>query len=312
MTTRSVTRKLTRRRVLQAAAVGLSAAGPAGQALAQAAPSQEGTVRDRLWVFTCAANSDCGNLHRRSVMTPVESAVYLDVPNILVVQSSENEARYGRFDPPLAQYALAMRPLRRVVWSVVGSGGRTSPPETQEVLQLAKTVPNFAGVMLDDFFHALRGGKSAALSLDELARIRRQLQQTNPRLEIFTTLYVSELDLPLQDYLNLIDVITVWTSSPAELANLEANWKRLERIAPKAKKMLGCYLVDFGQQKGIPLEAMRLQCETGLRWLKQGRIEGMIFLGNTVMDMGFESVEWTRQWIRKVGDARLQRSTGAR
>jgi hypothetical protein len=31
----------------------------------------------------------------------------------------------------------------------------------------------------------------------------------------------------------------------------------------------------------------------------------MIFLGNTAMDLGFEAVEWTRQWIQKVGDSRL-------
>ncbi len=305
MTTRSEGQKITRRRLLQATAAGLAGLGPAGQALAQAAPAPEGTVRDRFWVFTCAANSDYVTLRRRSVMTPVESTMYLDVPNILVVQSSETEARYGRLNPPFAQYAIAMRPLRRVVWSVVGSGGFTSAAETKEVLELAKTVPNFAGVMLDDFFSGLNSGKRAVLSVDELARIRRQLKEVNQKFEIFATLYVNQLDLPLRDYVDLIDVITIWTGNPAELANLEANRKKLDQLAPKAKKMLGCYLVDYGQKKGIPLDAMQLQGETGLRWLKQGRIDGMIFLGNTVMDLGFESVEWTRQWIRKVGDTRL-------
>jgi hypothetical protein len=31
----------------------------------------------------------------------------------------------------------------------------------------------------------------------------------------------------------------------------------------------------------------------------------MMFLSNGVMDVGFEAVEWTRAWIRKVGDTRL-------
>ena len=92
-------------------------------------------------MFACAANSDYIHIGRRSVMTPVESTMYLDVPNVLVVQSSETEARYGRLNPPFAQYAIAMRPLRRVVWSVVGSGSFTSPAETKEVLELARTVP---------------------------------------------------------------------------------------------------------------------------------------------------------------------------
>ncbi len=305
MTTRFTAHGLTRRRLLQATAAGLAGLGPAGQALAQAVPSQEGTVRDRLWVFACAANSDYVHIRRRSVMTPVESALYLEVPNILVVQSSEGEAPYGRLNPPLAQYTIAMRPLKRVVWSVVGSGGFTAPAETKEVLELAKTVPNFAGLMLDDFFSGLKSGKRAVLSVDELAQIRRQLKEIHRKLEIFATLYVGQLDLPLHDYWKLIDVLTLWTGSPAELAHLEANQKKLEKEVPQARKMLGCYLIDYDQKKGIPVDAMRLQCETGLRWLKQGRIEGMIFLGNTVMDLGFESVEWTRQWIRKVGDTKL-------
>ena len=50
---------------------------------------------------------------------------------------------------------------------------------------------------------------------------------------------------------------------------------------------------------------MKLQCETGLRLLREKRIEGMIFLGNTAMDLGFESVDWARAWIQKVGDGEL-------
>lgn len=252
MTTGSETRKLTRRRLLQSTAAGLAGLGTAAHALAQTAPVAEGTVRDRFWVFACAANSDYVTLRRRSVMTPVESAIYLDVPNLLMVQSSETEAPYGRINPPFAQYAVAMRPLRRVAWSVVGSGGFTSPAETKEVLELAKTMPNFAGVMLDDFFHPLQGGKYAVLSVDELARVRRQLKAINPKLRVFVTLYVNQLDLPLGDYLKLIDVITAWTSSPAELANLEANWKKLEQRAPKQKRCWAVTWSTMARRKASP------------------------------------------------------------
>ena len=71
--------------------------------------------------------------------------------------------------------------------------------------------------------------------------------------------------------------------------------------------MLGCYVVDYPKKQGVPVELMKHQCEVGLRWLQQGRIEGIIFLGNTVLDLGFESVEWTRQWIQQVGDTKLNR-----
>jgi hypothetical protein len=288
-----------------AAAAGWACCRSGRLAPAEAPSAGGGTVRDRLWIFTCAANSDFPHIGRRSVMTPAEGAFYLGVPNIIVVQSSESEARYGRLEPPFAPYTVALRPLKRVVWSVVGSGGFHSPAETNEVLELARSTPNFTGVMLDDFFTGRKEGKRAQWTVDELADIRRRLDATGKRLDIFVTLYVTHLDLPLRDYLERIDVVTLWTGNPAELANLEANLAKAETLAPKARKMLGCYLVDYGRKQGIALSAMKLQCELGLRWLCQGRIEGMIFLGNTTMDLGFESVEWTRQWIQQVGDTRL-------
>jgi hypothetical protein len=294
-------RQITRRRLFEvgaAAAVGFGVGGPA---LGQSPLGAEDTVRDRLWIFTCAANSDFPHIGRRSVMTPAEGAFYLGVPNIFMVQSSEREAPYGRLQPPLAQYNVALRPLKRVVWSVVGSGGFHSPEETEEVLEMAKTTPNFAGIMLDDFFTGRTEGQRAKLSVAELAEIRRRLKQIRQDLDIFVTVYTGRLDLPVRDYLDLVDVLTLWTGDPAELVNLEANLEKIEALVPKARKMLGCYVVHYGKKTGTPLPAMKLQCETGLRWLKAGRIEGIIFLGNTTLDLGFESVEWTRQWIQEVG-----------
>jgi hypothetical protein len=85
--------------------------------------AERGTVRDRLGIFCCAANSDFPSMNRRSVMTPAEGAFFLGVPNIIMVRSSTTESKYGRLEPPFAQYMVALRPLTRVVWSVVGSGG---------------------------------------------------------------------------------------------------------------------------------------------------------------------------------------------
>jgi hypothetical protein len=238
-------------------------------------------------------------------MTPAEGAFFLGVPNIIMVQSHESEAPYGRLEPPFAQYMVALRPLQRVVWSVVGSGGFTSPKETAEVLQLARSGGNFAGVMLDDFFHDKREGKRAQLTVDELAKIRHDLKQIGKHLDIYATLYVRQLELPLRDYLELIDVITLWSMDSVDVRHLEANLKKVEAVAPKARKMLGCYVVDYAKKQGIPLELMKFQCETGLRLLRARRIDGMIFLGNTAMDLGFESVDWARAWIQKVGDTEL-------
>jgi hypothetical protein len=50
------------------------------------------------------------------------------------------------------------------------------------------------------------------------------------------------------------------------------------------------------------VELMKMQAELGLKWLKAGRIEGIIFLGTPVCDLGLDAVEWTRRWLASVGD----------
>jgi len=259
-------------------------------------------VRDRLWVFAVPPNTDFDRFKRRSVMTPLESAFYFGVPNIVMVQASESESKYGRFEPPFAQYAAALKPLKRVAWSVVGSGGFSAPAETDEVIELAGKTPNFTGIMLDDFFGSPKNWKQAMWNVDQLADFRKRLDATGKKLDIFVTLYTSQLELPIRQYLDLIDVITLWTG---DMKALESSLQQTERLAPRLRKMAGIYIADYGTGTSRPLEEIRLQCETSLRWLREKRIEGIIFLGNTAMDFDFPSVEWTREWIAKVAETAL-------
>jgi hypothetical protein len=55
----------------------------------------------------------------------------------------------------------------------------------------------------------------------------------------------------------------------------------------------------------MPLDLIQKQWEIGLEWLKKERIAGMIFLACRICDMNLEAVEWTRDWIRQVGDQKL-------
>ncbi len=299
---------LNRRELFEICAAGAVGADLAQSGFAQMLPVKDRTVRDRLWEFACPVNSDFPNLGVRSVMTPAEGAFFLGVPNIIMVQCYPRPGRDDRFrpfEPPLEQYATALRPLKRVVWSVVGGGGVTAADERKQVLDLALRAPNLVGLFMDDFFTGKKEGKLASLTLEELGAVRRQATGSGKKLDIYVTLYTRFLELPLADYLSMIDFATLWTGEPKDLANLEAYLRQAEKLAPNIRKMLGCYLVDFRQKKSIPVSAMQHQCETGLRWLRQGRIEGIIFLGNTVMDLGYEAVEWTRNWIQKVGESSL-------
>jgi hypothetical protein len=262
-----------------------------------------GTVRDKLWVFTVVAGADDANLALGGVttpsrMTPAEGAFFLGVPNLLLIRSG------GR--PPVnqfEQYAQSFRPLNRVVWSIVGSGGRHEGDELSLVLPLARQFPNISGVFLDDFFVRAEAGSNVftgALSPGELDALRPRLALSDRDLEMWVTFYSRVLDpshprhftidLPLSEYLDRFDIVTLWTRGEERVRNLPDYVSRLEAAVKRPRIVLGCDFWDFVNRAPVPVALMEYQCNLGLEWLQQGRIDGMI-------------VEWTREWIAAVGDS---------
>jgi hypothetical protein len=165
------------------------------------------TIRDHLWIFTVTAGSDDnwyeeGGVRGGSRMTPAEGAFYLNVPNLILVRNQDcpslPDQESWRTKTSFEQYALSFRPLERVVWSVVGSGGKGGLEELGPVLQLAEKYPNISGIYLDDFIvdARLRDGKNIgrpALAPADLQRARDRMKVLRRRMEVWVTLYSHEL-----------------------------------------------------------------------------------------------------------------------
>jgi len=158
---------------------------------------------------------------------------------------------------------------------------------------------------MDDFFHGRGDGRIARFGLDELEGLRDRLHGAPRKLDLWVVIYAHQLDWPTEEYLERCDAITFWTWYPDQLHQLEENFARLEAKAPSKTKLLGCYLEDFPGCGPMPVELMQHQCRLGLKWLEEGRIDGIIFLGNPVCGTGLEVVEWTRKWIAEVGERPL-------
>lgn len=275
------------------------------------------TLRDRMWIFAADVGLDDENLASGGVtqgsrMTPAEGAFCLDVPNLIMVRCR------GLPTHPFEQYCVPFRPLKRLVWSIVGSGGKHEGDELPLVLDLAQRQANLSGVFLDDFFvrdpddpSTFRG----AYSPEELAALRDRLALPDRQLETWVTFYSRALDPthplhmkidpPPEQYLEQLDVITLWTRGEDRLRNLERYLGQLEAMCPGPRKAIGCDFWDFQNKAAVPMPLMEMQCELCRKWIKEGRISDMIFLANTVMDVGLENVEWTRQWIQDVADEPL-------
>jgi len=140
-------------------------------------------------------------------------------------------------------------------------------------------------------------------SLAALRRLRERLHAGGNPLDIWVVLYTGEINWPVvRPHLDLCDVVTMWTWTADELAHLEDNFVRFEDVAADKRKVLGLYMWDYGSRRPMPVEAMKRQCEAGRQWLREGRIEGMIFLASCICDLGLEAVEWSRGWIATHGD----------
>jgi len=149
---------------------------------------------------------------------------------------------------------------------------------------------------------------TSQVSTRDLAVAKRRIQAIGGRkLDLAVVVYSHQIDQGIVPMLKDVDTVLFWTWESSELKNLEANFRRLQEILPGKKVILGCYLWDFSlPTRIIPIELMEHQCELGLKWLRAGEIEGIIFLGSNIMDKHLKAVEWTREWIARVGEERLK------
>lgn len=259
----------------------------------------DGTVRDRIWIWggaPGATNDEWG--HAPSRMTAAEAAFYMGIPNLFLIRH-KGRPKIEKYD----QYAIALSPLKRVVWALVESGGDTDPERRDYVLQMPARFPNIAGFVMDDYF---KKDGTAHLTLDELQQLQQKRRTADGRtLPLYVVVYTHQLHLPLHEHLKYCDKITFWTWKSEDLDQLQQNFERLEEIAPNHPKLLGCYLWDFGNKSSIALDRMQRQTEYGYQLLQAGRIEGMIFLEHGVCDIGLETVRWTREWLAAVGDQKI-------
>jgi hypothetical protein len=264
------------------------------------------TIRDKLWIWSHKAggHNDKYNLPGSSRMTPAEAAAYLGLPNLLMVVLGNEPT------PPFDRDAAAMQSLRRVVWSIVGdSSSRRNDQKTDldEVTSLAARFPNISGGIMDDFFKEGEPGEPVSrYGVADLAHFRSALHAAVRPLDLWVVIYAHQLHLPVAPHLAETDVVTFWTWKAAHLADLEKNFAALEKLAPSPRKVLGCYMWDYGDGKPMPLDQMQHQCRFGLRWLEEGRIDGIILLASCICDLSIASVEWTRKWIREIGDTPLR------
>jgi len=261
-------------------------------------------VRDKLWIWGHEADSHYGFLKKHSRMTPMESACYLGIPNLIMVTFGDLPK------PPFDRHALALSPLKRVLWSIVGdysSQRHDQLTDLDHVIDLAKRLENLTGAIMDDLFrpNPKPNEPPGRFGPKEIKAFRTKLHRAIRPLELWSVLYAHQLDLPVSQHLRACDGVTFWTWKAEDLTNLETNFERFEEKTKGLKRMLGCYMWDYGIEQPMPADVLLNQCDQALKWLRQRRIDGIIFLASCICDLPLEAVEAVKQWINEVGDTNL-------
>jgi len=267
-------------------------------------------IKDMLWLWGQNAGSHHGTknpykLPGKNLMETREGCDFFGINKCCRVTM----AGYGPF-PPFEAEAEKVKDLKEVVWSAIGDGGteqhNNDQSDIDEVLRIAKIHPNISGAILDDFFHNVSGKDLARHSVRSIQSMRDKLHNFNKRrLDLWVVWYTHQLDLNIADYLELFDVITMWTWNGSDLLNLDSNIQKFIEKTPGKRHLVGCYMWNYGEQKPLTMNQMKYQLDIYYQWLKNKKIEGIIFCSNAIADIELETVEYTRKWIAEMGNEKI-------
>ena len=245
------------------------------------------TVRDVLWLWGTTVNALEYYGFSPSKLSVGEGLDILGLPRAMMC---------GNLPPTEEEYA-GVAHCREMLWEMSFDAGFSFERPLAPIVKLYQDHPNVTGVLLDDFSTA---EISRGATPDVLARMRRAMPAS---LQLWAVVYSMSLDIPnLAEYLQHLDGISFWVWHGHDLPGLAKQAEQCYALSGGKPMIVGLYFYNFGQGQPLTTEEMRGQLETGLELVRAGRCRGLCFLSSSIMDVGLEAVEWTRQWIAEHGD----------
>ncbi len=263
-------------------------------------------LRDKVWLWGQTPGSHHAakgyNLPGENRMTPVEGCEFFGIRNCCRVAM-----RLGPI-PPFDNESEAMKGLDQVIWSAIGAGGVHRNEEfygdLEEVIRQAKNYPNITGAVMDDFL--LNEARRNNFVPAKLRQMKEQLRHDAGRaLEFWTVYYDRELQLQVQEYLEVFDVITFWTWYGENILQLRQNLDLVLSRNPGQRLLAGCYMWDYGNCKPLTPELMSQQLEIYREYMHAGKLDGFILCSNCIADVGIAEVTQTREWLAVYGDEEI-------
>ena len=247
-------------------------------------------IRDKLWLWGTKVNGLEEGYGFTSSMT---------VSRGLDVLGLQRAMMCGFLPATEAEYQSVAQ-CRELLWEMSFDAGFAFGRPLRPISDLHRSHRNVKGVLLDDFSTA---EISRGATPEVLASVRRVMPSS---LELWAVIYSMSLETPiLGEYLQHLDGISYWVWHGSELPRLVDQVEQCYALSGEKPLILGLYFYNFGERKPLTPEEMKGQLEIGIELLRADRCRGLCFLTSSIMDVGLDAVEWTREWIGEHGDDEL-------
>ena len=263
-------------------------------------------LRDKFWLWGHPEgryNNEYGN-NAVSRMTPMEGCAYLGVSNVFMVPVGVNVNR--------RQYNKSFKTLNQVGWECFGACSK--PEVIDTVIEEAKEFPNITCAVMDDFKSEGKDGlpRYKKMPVSMLKEINEKLHNNPVRsLDTWMVLYTFQFgidekeDAEFQPYMDAFDGIIMWTWKESDVPLIPEKFEIFKKQTPDTRRMVGCYLYNFGEEKQATGEAVVWQLNFYRELLKKGEIEGVVLHTNTMADLDYEAYDACCEWMEKYGDEEI-------
>jgi len=244
------------------------------------------TIRDTLWLWGTRVNALQSYGFRPSSITIGEGLRTLEIDQAMMCGSL----------PPVESEYRPVSHCRRLLWEMSFDEGFSFGRPLAPIVALHRAHPNVVGVLLDDF-------STTEISRGAQPELLEALKGEMPEsLQLWVVIYSMSLGIPkISEYLRHVDGISFWVWRARDLSELEESVALCNELSGHKEMILGLYFYDFGDNRPMSIGQMETQVESGVRLLRRGECSGLCFLSSSVMDVGLETVEWTRRWIAEHG-----------
>ena len=262
-------------------------------------------LREKFWLWGHPEgryNNEWGNT-QKSRMTPMEACLYLGVKNTFMVPVEWEVNR--------RQYNKSFKTLKQVGWECFSA--TSNPEDIEPLIQDAKDFSNIGCVVLDDFVRLANETKmDVEAGIANLWKIRDRLHN-NPvrKLDMWMVLYTHEFGLNPEDdekvkrFIEPFDGVIMWNWAEKDAPNIPAKYEVFKKLTPNQRRMFGCYLWNFGEEKPATAASVKWQLDWYYDRIKSGEAEGVVLHTNTMADLDLEAYDAACAWMDMHGDEEI-------